>query len=149
MRIELISTGDEVITGSIDDTNASYLSRELIEAGLQVDRRHTVGDNLHELMAVFSECAQRKCLVIVTGGMGPTNDDLTTEAAARVAKVPLELNELWLERMRSWFENRGRTMSKTNIKQAPPVAFFSRSMQLSLSSAPASPLSLKPCGNPT
>ncbi len=126
MRIELISTGDEVITGSIDDTNASYLSRELIEAGLQVDRRHTVGDNLHELMAVFSECAQRKCLVIVTGGMGPTNDDLTTEAAARVAKVPLELNELWLERMRSWFENRGRTMSKTNIKQAmlPQGAIF-------------------------
>ena len=47
MRIELISTGDEVITGSIDDTNASFLSRELIESGLQVSRRHTTGDSLY------------------------------------------------------------------------------------------------------
>lgn len=118
MRIELISTGDEVITGSIDDTNASFLSRELIETGLQVNRRHTTGDSLEELIAVFQEVSERDAVVIVTGGLGPTNDDLTTEAAARVAKVPLELNEQWLERMELWFKNRGRTMSQTNIKQA-------------------------------
>lgn len=118
MRIELISTGDEVITGSIDDTNASFLSRELIEAGLQVDRRHTCGDSLEELMALFTEVSARKAVVIVTGGLGPTNDDLTTEAAARVAKVPLELNEQWLERMQEWFKQRGRTMAHSNIKQA-------------------------------
>lgn len=118
MRIELISTGDEVITGSIDDTNASFLSRELIDAGLQVDRRHTCGDSLEELMAVISEVSKRNSIVIVTGGLGPTNDDLTTEAAARVAGMPLELNEQWLERMRYWFEQRGRTMAKSNLKQA-------------------------------
>ena len=118
MRIEIISTGDEVITGSIDDTNASYLSRELIDAGLQVDRRHTVGDNLQELMAVIEDAARNQSIVLVTGGLGPTNDDLTTEAAARVAGVPLELNEQWLDRMRYWFESRGRAMAKSNIKQA-------------------------------
>ena len=126
MRIELISTGDEVITGSIDDTNASFLSRELIEAGLQVNRRHTCGDSLEELMALFTEVSARKAVVIVTGGLGPTNDDLTTEAAARVGKVPLELNEQWLERMQEWFKQRGRTMAHSNIKQAmlPQGALF-------------------------
>lgn len=118
MRIEIISTGDEVITGSIDDTNASFLSRELIEAGLQVDRRHTVGDSLNELISVISDAARQPSVVLVTGGLGPTNDDLTTEAAARVAGVPLELNEQWLDRMRYWFENRGRTMARSNLKQA-------------------------------
>ena len=93
MRIEIISTGDEVITGSIDDTNASYLSRELIDAGLQVDRRHTVGDNLQELMAVIEDAARNQRIVLVTGGLGPTNDDLTTDAAARVAAVPIALND--------------------------------------------------------
>lgn len=126
MRIELISTGDEVITGSIDDTNASFLSRELIESGLQVSRRHTTGDSLEEIMTLFTEVAARRAVVIVTGGLGPTNDDLTTEAAARVAQVPLELNEQWLERMRMWFAQRGRTMASSNLKQAmlPQGALF-------------------------
>lgn len=118
MRIEIISTGDEVITGNIDDTNASYLSRELIDAGLQVDRRLTVGDNLQELMEVIKVAASQPSVVIMTGGLGPTNDDLTTEAAARVADKSLELNEEWLERMKFWFSSRGRTMSQSNMKQA-------------------------------
>lgn len=118
MRIEIISTGDEVITGNIDDTNASYLSRELIDAGLQVDRRLTVGDSLQELMEAIKMTASQPSVVIMTGGLGPTNDDLTTEAAARVANKPLELNEEWIQRMKFWFSSRGRTMSQSNIKQA-------------------------------
>ena len=70
MRIELISTGDEVITGNIDDTNASYLSRELFESGLQVDRRHTAGDSLDELMAMFTEISERECIAIETAVWG-------------------------------------------------------------------------------
>lgn len=118
MRIELISTGDEVITGNIDDTNASYLSRELFESGLQVDRRHTAGDSLEELMAMFTEISERECIAIETGGMGPTTDDLTTEAIARVAGKSLVLNEEWHRSMSQWFINRNRVMSQTNIKQA-------------------------------
>ena len=64
MRIELISTGDEVITGNIDDTNASFLSRELFEAGLQVDRRHTSGDSLTELMELFYQVSQKRLLLL-------------------------------------------------------------------------------------
>lgn len=118
MRIELISTGDEVITGNIDDTNASFLSRELFEAGLQVDRRHTSGDSLTELMELFYQVSQKEAIVIATGGMGPTNDDLTTEAIAKVANVPLQLNTTWYERMKAWFDNRGRFMAHSNLKQA-------------------------------
>ncbi len=118
MRIELISTGDEVITGNIDDTNASFLSRELFEAGLQVNRRHTTGDSLEELMALFTEISEREAVVLATGGMGPTNDDLTTEAIARTAGVPLELNTTWYERMQAWFDGRGRVMTHSNLKQA-------------------------------
>ncbi len=118
MRIELISTGDELITGNIDDTNASYLSRELFESGLQVDRRHTAADSLEELTALFKEISERECIAIETGGMGPTTDDLTTEAIARVANTALQLNEEWYRSMSQWFINRGRVMAQTNIKQA-------------------------------
>lgn len=118
MRVEIVSTGDEVITGNIDDTNASYLSRELFEAGLQVDRRHSTGDSLSELMELFSSIAKNESLVIVTGGLGPTNDDLTTQAIAKVANLPLELNTTWYQRMQQWFIKRGRVMAHSNLKQA-------------------------------
>lgn len=118
MRIELISTGDELMTGNIDDTNVSFLSRELFECGLQVDRRHTAADSLDELTALFKEISERECIAIETGGMGPTTDDLTTEAIARVAGTALKLNEDWYRSMSQWFINRGRVMAQTNIKQA-------------------------------
>lgn len=118
MIIEIVSTGDEVITGMIDDTNATFLSHELIQMGLQVDRRHTVGDKLEDLTNLFKEIADRKTICIVTGGLGPTNDDYTSQAIANVANVPLELNEQWLEQMNNWFKIRERKMAHTNYKQA-------------------------------
>lgn len=118
MRIEIVSTGDEVITGNIDDTNATFLSQELAECGLEVNRRHTTGDSLAELEAVFSEIAERNALVLVTGGLGPTNDDLTTQAIANVAKVPLCLHPEWVDRIKEIFKQRGRVMTDSNLKQA-------------------------------
>lgn len=118
MRIEIVSTGDEVITGNIDDTNATFLSLELAECGLEVNRRHTAGDNLAELESVFSEISQREAIVLVTGGLGPTNDDLTALAIAHVANVPLCLHQEWVERMEEIFKQRGRVMAESNIKQA-------------------------------
>lgn len=118
MRIEIVSTGDEVITGSIDDTNASFLSQELAECGLEVNRRHTTGDDLNEIEAVFTEISQRKAIVLVTGGLGPTNDDLTTLAVSHVANVPLCLHTEWLEHIKALFEHRGRIMTESNKKQA-------------------------------
>lgn len=118
MRIEIVSTGDEVITGNIDDTNATFLSQELAECGLEVSRRHTTGDNLSELEAVFTEISQRESLALVTGGLGPTNDDLTAFAISNVAKVPLCLHQEWVERMEEIFKHRGRVMTSSNLKQA-------------------------------
>lgn len=118
MRIEIVSTGDEVITGNIDDTNATFLSQELAECGLEVNRRHTAGDNLEELEAVFSEISERNALVLVTGGLGPTNDDLTALAISHVANAPLCLHQEWLDRIQEIFKQRGRVMTSSNRKQA-------------------------------
>lgn len=118
MRIEIVSTGDEVITGNIDDTNATFLSQELTECGLEVNRRHTAGDNLAELEELFSEISKRDALVIVTGGLGPTNDDLTALAISHVANAPLNLHHEWVERMSELFKRRGRVMTSSNLKQA-------------------------------
>ena len=77
MNIEMISTGDEVLCGYITDTNATFLSAELLNIGLKIHRRTTVGDSLDELVNIFNERAPKADVVIVNGGMGPTSDDLS------------------------------------------------------------------------
>lgn len=81
MKVELISTGDEVMEGFIDDTNSSWISRRLIDRGIEVSRRSSTGDDREAISAVIKECSGRADVVIVNGGLGPTTDDLTTEAA--------------------------------------------------------------------
>lgn len=118
MHIEVISTGDEIVTGLVVDTNAAWLSALLLERGWQVRRRHTVGDEMNDLIAVLSDAASRSDVVIVCGGLGPTTDDLTADAAARAFAAPLELRSDWLENIRERFARRGRPMSPSNEKQA-------------------------------
>ena len=91
MRIEIISTGDEIVTGLVVDTNAAWLSALLLEQGWQVRRRLTVGDNLADLKAALQESASRAEVVLVCGGLGPTADDLTAQAAAEAFGQPLTL----------------------------------------------------------
>ncbi|MEW7866775.1 molybdopterin-binding protein [Aeromonas diversa] len=118
MHIELVSTGDEIVTGLVVDTNASWLSALLLEQGWQVRRRHTVGDDLAEIGCVLAEAAARSDLVIVCGGLGPTSDDLTAEAAAMAFNAPLALSDAWLETIRERYASRGRAMPESNAKQA-------------------------------
>lgn len=118
MRIETISTGDEVITGFVTDTNVSWLCQNLLSRGIQVARRQTVSDDLHEIMAVLDERSKAADIIIVNGGLGPTSDDRTTEAAAKVANVPLEQNILWAQRIKAYCDARGNALLQTNIKQA-------------------------------
>ncbi|MFO6422608.1 CinA family nicotinamide mononucleotide deamidase-related protein [Motilimonas sp. KMU-193] len=118
MKIEIISTGDEIITGQIVDTNANWLCQQLFSHGVQPQRLHTVADQLDALVAVFQEAAQRSDVVLVNGGLGPTSDDLSSEAAAKALVVPLELNQDWLEVMTQKFAKQGRTMAPANRKQA-------------------------------
>ncbi|HTV89632.1 MAG TPA: CinA family nicotinamide mononucleotide deamidase-related protein [Stellaceae bacterium] len=118
MRIEIICTGDEVLTGKIVNSNFSYISQKLEDVGLAVRWGTTVGDDRETLLAAFVQAGARADAVIVNGGLGPTIDDLSQEIAARAAGVDLALNEEWLTTMAGFFQRRGRTMSPNNKKQA-------------------------------
>ncbi len=118
MRIEILCTGDEVLTGKIVNTNFGYMSQKLEDAGLDVYWGTTVGDDRAALLSAFRLAAERADAVIVNGGLGPTVDDLSQEVAAEAAGAPLVLDEGWLTRMESFFTRRGRVMSPNNRKQA-------------------------------
>ncbi len=118
MRIEIICTGDEVLTGKIVNTNFSYMSQKLEDVGLSVHWGTTVGDDRESLLQAFHHAAQRADAVIVNGGLGPTVDDLSQEVAAQAAGVDLVLNEEWLATMEAFFSKRSRIMPPNNRKQA-------------------------------
>src|SRR5712672_1492122 len=118
MLIEIICTGDEVLTGKIVNSNFSYISQKLEDVGLTVRWGTTVGDDRDSLLAAFQLAGTRADAVIVNGGLGPTLDDLSQEIAARAAGVELVLNEDWLQRMEDFFRRRNRVMSENNKKQA-------------------------------
>jgi nicotinamide-nucleotide amidase len=118
MRIEIICTGDEVLTGKITNTNFSYMAQKLEDVGLSVYWGTTVGDDRDSLLAAFRLAADRADFVIVNGGLGPTVDDLSQEIAAQAAGVDLVLHEAWLARMEDFFTRRMRTMPPNNVKQA-------------------------------
>ncbi|MGL4251173.1 MAG: competence/damage-inducible protein A [Aeromonas sp.] len=118
MRIEIISTGDEIVTGLVVDTNAAWLSALLLEQGWQVRRRLTVGDNLADLTLALAESASRADVVLVCGGLGPTADDLTAQAVAEAFDQPLTLFPDWLATITTRYASRGRVMPASNAKQA-------------------------------
>src|SRR6202035_2001161 len=118
MRIEIICTGDEVLTGKIINTNFSYMSQKLEDVGLSVYWSTTVGDDRESLLQAFRLASQRVDAVIVNGGLGPTVDDLSQEVAAQAAGVDLVLNEEWLTKMEGFFSKRSRIMPPNNRKQA-------------------------------
>jgi nicotinamide-nucleotide amidase len=118
MRIEIVCTGDEVLTGKIVNTNFSYMSQKLEDVGLSVHWGTTVGDDRESLLEAFRLASQRADAVIVNGGLGPTVDDLSQEVAAQAAGVALVLNEEWLAKMEDFFSKRSRIMPSNNRKQA-------------------------------
>src|SRR5437867_12112438 len=118
MRIEIICTGDEVLTGKIVNTNFSYITQKLEDAGLAVQWETTVGDDRENLLLAFKLAGQRADAVIVNGGLGPTIADLSQEIAAQAAGVELVLNEGWLKTMEEFFKRRSRVMPLNNTKQA-------------------------------
>jgi nicotinamide-nucleotide amidase len=118
MRIEVICTGDEVLTGKIVNTNFSYITQKLEDFGLSVKWETTVGDDREDLLLAFRLAGERADAVIVNGGLGPTIDDLSQEIAAKAAGVDLVLSDEWLSRMESYFARRSRVMPPNNKKQA-------------------------------
>jgi len=118
MQLEIICTGDEVLTGKTINTNFSYMSQKLSDVGLAVRWETTVGDDRETLLHAFQLASQRADAVIVNGGLGPTIDDLSQEIAAQAAGVELVFNEEWFTRMEDFFRRRSRVMPPNNRKQA-------------------------------
>ena len=118
MQIEIICTGDEVLTGKIVNSNFSYMAQKLEDVGLSVRWGTTVGDDRETLLRAFQEAGRRADAVIVNGGLGPTVDDLSQEVSAQAAGVELVLSEEWLVKMEDFFKRRSRVMPPNNRKQA-------------------------------
>lgn len=118
MKIEMLSTGDEVLYGQITDTNAVWLADTLFAQGLAMTHRSTVGDALSDLVEELQQRSQVADVLIVNGGLGPTSDDLSAQAAALACGVPLVRDEEWLGRIEAFFSQRGQVMAVQNRKQA-------------------------------
>lgn len=115
---EVISIGDEMTSGARVDTNAAWLSRRLGELGVSVAFHSTVGDTLQHNVDVFRIASQRADVIVCTGGLGPTRDDLTRDALAEVVNQPLELHAASLSRIEAMFHRRNREMPERNEVQA-------------------------------
>lgn len=118
MIADIIATGDEIRTGALVDSNSAYIAEKLEEAGIVVSRHICVGDDLKELRNVLRETARRAGIAVVTGGLGPTVDDLTAQAAAEAKGVALRFNQKALETVEAFFKKRNFPMSTKNRKQA-------------------------------
>src|SRR5438552_11873454 len=118
MRAEILSIGSELTSGQNLDTNAQWLSQRLAEIGIPVGWHTTVADDLNDNVAVFRAAGQRARLVLVTGGLGPTLDDLTREVLAKVAGVELVVHEPSWEHIKEMFARRKRAMPDRNRVQA-------------------------------
>lgn len=118
LRVEMLSTGDEVLHGQIIDTNAAWLADFLFQQGMPMSGRETVGDSLSSLVETLRERSHIADVLIVNGGLGPTSDDLSALAAATASGVGLVEHAEWLARIEAYFAERGRPMAASNRKQA-------------------------------
>ncbi len=118
MDIEALCTGDELLTGLTSDTNSAYFQTRLLALGERVRRTTVVGDDRADIVDALKTLAARADVVLVSGGLGPTSDDLTAEAAAEALGVPLVEDAPTLQRIRSRFAERGVTFTENNARQA-------------------------------
>ncbi len=115
---EIISVGTELLLGDILNTDAQFLSQELAKLGFGVLHQSVVGDNHDRLLSALGQAAERSDIIILSGGLGPTPDDLTKEVACEFFQKELVLHEESLTRMTKYFTNKGLEMPESNKKQA-------------------------------
>ena len=118
MNGEIISVGTELLLGQIINTNSRYLSEKLASLGINVYYHTTVGDNKNRIMNALTIARSRAQLIILTGGLGPTDDDLTKETLAEFLNLPLEIYPEVLAKLKDFFAKRNINMTENNIKQA-------------------------------
>tara|TARA_R110000796_G_scaffold162592_1_gene279374 strand:- start:14704 stop:15951 length:1248 start_codon:yes stop_codon:yes gene_type:complete len=121
---EILTIGDEILYGQILDTNAQWMSYALDQLGVRVVRKTTVGDNEPDILHAFTEAEGRADLVLITGGLGPTNDDLTMPSLAKYFGCQIVENASVLAHVKDFFEKRGREFTEMNKRQAlvPEIA---------------------------
>ena len=117
MKGEIIAVGTELLLGNIVNTNAQYLSQKLADLGIDVYYHVVVGDNLKRLTETIKTSLERSDIVITSGGLGPTADDITKEGAAQAMGLKLLPDEESIERIKKMFSSTGRIMTENNIKQ--------------------------------
>jgi len=118
VRVEIVAVGTELLLGQIADTNSQWLGEQLAAHGIASQFHQHVGDNHERMLLAFRTALARSDAVIVCGGLGPTQDDITRAALAEVMNVPLERDEEIVEQIRAMFSSRGRAMPENNLLQA-------------------------------
>jgi len=116
--VEVIAVGTEILLGQIVNTNASHVGATLADHGLDAHYQQVVGDNLARVATAIETAMARADAVIITGGIGPTRDDLTREALSAATNRQLLMNDDYADRLRAWWEARGRPMPESNLRQA-------------------------------
>jgi nicotinamide-nucleotide amidase len=118
MRAEILCVGSELLLGQIIDTNAAYIAGRLARAGIDVHRKQTVGDNLERIVECIQGALSRADVLVITGGLGPTTDDLTREAISQALDAPLEFDESIADHLRDWFARRQVKIVDSILRQA-------------------------------
>jgi nicotinamide-nucleotide amidase len=117
MKAEIIAIGTEILLGDIVNSNAQYLAQELAALGIDMYYQQVVGDNEKRIIHAFDEAYSRSDIIITTGGLGPTEDDLTKEVAAKYFNKKLLPDEESIEKIKNYFKHRERKMTENNLKQ--------------------------------
>ncbi len=118
IRSVILTIGDEILIGQVVNTNASYLGKELFSLGYPVDKNISLPDNEKEIIAEFKKAWKDYDIIIVTGGLGPTHDDITKKCVAKFFKAKFVLNEKVLKSVKEIFSRRGTPMPSVNVGQA-------------------------------
>ena len=153
MNCEIIAVGSEITTGDVTNTNAAFLSGELTSLGVEVTCQTAVDDNPAHIVEALRAAVSRSHIIIFTGGLGPTQDDLTKETVFRAVGLPLEINADSKRRIENYFAAKGVPCPQSNMKQAmfPKSAVIFETAAPSnrevnaLFCFPARPESLFPC----
>src|SRR5687768_13603524 len=115
---EILTIGDEILFGQIVDTNSQWMGTELSNAGIRVVRTTTVGDIVEHILTAFAEAEERADIILITGGLGPTNDDLTKPCLAEYFNCEMQIHEEALAEVTEFFTSRGRALTEVNRLQA-------------------------------
>jgi len=118
VEAEIITIGDEILIGQTVDTNSAWLAEQLYLIGIKLDRISSISDTRKAILASIVESFSRTDLVLMTGGLGPTQDDITKETLAEYFETPLERNAEILEAIESYFHSKGLSILESNRKQA-------------------------------